>query len=299
MSEAATAAAPAATTTTQTAQAPAAAAPSPAATQSAGPALATAPEAGQWFNEFKSADIKTFIQEKKFSNAEQLAQSYWNLEKLKGVPEDRLLRLPEKLEGEDAKAVFQRLGAPKEAKEYELKVEQDYGGDTFATQAQDIFLKNNLTKSQGQNVIAELTQIAKTQKDAQVEQHKNAVIQADTKLKSEWGAQYDSNINLAKQGAKILGLDAKTLDIMEALQGRDNLFKNLQRIGVSVGESAFVDGNRGSATETMSAEQAQGEIKKMLSDQKFAKKVARGDTEATAKWNEINRLAYPGEKQII
>jgi len=220
-----------------------------------------------------------------------------NLEKLKGVPEERLLRLPEKMEGDDARAVFQRLGAPKAAKDYEIQVKEDFGGNTFAEKAQEIFYKHNLTKAQGQNVIAELTEYAGAQKAAQAEQHKNTILQADVKLKQEWGAQYDTNVNLAKQGAKILGLDLKSLDIMEALQGRDTLLKNLQRIGVSVGESTFVEGS-GAAPQTMSPEQAQAEIKTMLSDQKFAKKVARGDAEATAKWNAANKAAFPGDKQI-
>lgn len=269
-----------------------------APTPSAGATLQSVPAGAEWFKEFKNGDLKNYITEKKFSDPEQLAQSYWNLEKLKGVPEDRLLKLPEKFEGADARAVFERLGAPKEAKGYELPRDEKSSDPKFLEWAEGTFFKNSLTKSQAASLTNDFNEYIKTQTQAQVEANNNGILQADAKLKNEWGAAYDSNVNLVRQGAKILGLDAKTLDIMESVQGREALFKTLQRIGVGVGESNFVDGSS-TQTPAMTAEQAHEEIKKLIKDNKFSKKVARGDMEATARWNELNRLAAPGDKQII
>lgn len=278
-------------------QVPAAPAATPAPQAPAPQAPAQAAANATWFDGFKSAETKSFIQDRKFTDPEQLAQSYLNLEKLKGVPEDRLLKLPEKMEGAEARAVFERLGAPKEAKGYELQVKDDFGGTKFAEHAQAVFHKHNLTKAQGQNVISELTQFATTERAALAETRKNAMIQADTKLKSEWGPNYDKNVNIAKQGAKILGLDEKSLDIMEALQGRDVLLKNLQKIGVSVGESPFVDGSP-AAVQTETPEVAQEEIQKLILDKEFGKKLLSGDTEARKRWDDLNKKASPGDFQI-
>lgn len=268
-----------------------------APTPSAGATLQSVPAGAEWFKEFKNSDLKSYITEKKFSDPEQLAQSYWNLEKLKGVPEDRLLKLPEKMEGADARAIYERLGAPKEAKGYELP--RDEKTDIkFVDSAESAFYENGLTKTQASGILKSFNEFAKLQTETQRELQNHAILQADVKLKNEWGAAYDSNVNLVRQGAKILGLDAKTLDIMESVQGREALFKTLQRIGVGVGESNFVDGSS-TQTPAMTAEQAHEEIKKLIKDNKFSKKVARGDMEATARWNELNRLAAPGDKQII
>lgn len=272
---------------------PAAPPPAPA---SAGQALGTT---ASWFEGFQNAELKSFVETRKFDSPEKLAESYVNLEKMKGVPADRLLKLPEKMEGDEARAVFERLGTPKEAKEYGLPRDEKATDHSFTDWAEKTFHENNLTKTQAKGLAEKFDAYVQSQNQAQTAAQAQALQQADTKLRSEWGQNYDANINIAKQGAKILGLDAKSLDSLEALQGRDALFKSLHRIGVSVGESTFVDGSQGGqAPATVTPEQAQAEIKTLLADQKFVKKVSRGDTEALAKWNHLNKLASPGEKQI-
>jgi hypothetical protein len=228
-----------------------------------------------------------------------MAVGYQNLEKLRGVPEDRLLKLPEKMEGDDARAVWEKLGAPKEAKGYELpRNEKAPDGGKFTEWAEQAFHENNLTKNQAQG----LQKAYDAKFAADMKSHQEAAtlkITQDTEtLKKQWGARYDENITLAKQGAKILGLDAKTIDIIEANLGRKALFENLHKLGVSVGEATFVDGTGGGQPTQMTPEQAQAEINNLLKDQKFTKKVARGDKESTERWNQLNQWAAPGDKQI-
>ena len=269
-------------------------APNGTATSTSSPPPASPPA---WFSDFKNDTVKQFLTTKNFSGPEQIAESYLNLEKFHGVPPEKLIKLPEKLEGEEARAIFERLGAPKDAKEYELPKDEK-SDQKFLEWAETAFHKNSLTKTQAQSIVKEYNDFMNSQIGSMNEARKNSILQADTTLKKEWGAKYDANINVAKQGAKILGLDAATLDLMEAKQGRDVLFKNLLRIGASVGESTFVDGNSATTAATKTPEQAQAEIKQLMADKKFVKQVARGDVEATARWNELNKLAAPGEKQI-
>lgn len=262
----------------------------------AGSALTSVPAGPDWASGFKD-EVKSYVAQKAFKTAEDMAVGYQNLEKLKGVPEERLLKLPEKMEGAEARAVFERLGAPKEAKGYELPTDGAVD-KPFLLSAQDAFFKNNLTKAQAQGVAAAFNEYASAQMSLQAEARKNALSQADETLKKEWGQHYDTNINLAKQGARVLGLDAKTLDLIEASQGREVLFKNLQKIGVGVGESSFVDGGTAGSAAAKTPEQAAAEMKNLMQDRKFAKKVMRGDLEATKIWNDLNMAAAPGQKQI-
>lgn len=277
------------------APAPAAATPTPAAAAvaPASAALSSVPSP-EWASGFKD-DLKPVVA--RFKSAEDLAISYQNLEKLKGVPEDRLLKLPEKMEGDEARAIWERLGAPKEPKGYEIPRDEKSPDRGFADWAEGAFHKNNLTKSQAAGVAQMYQERIKSEIQAQTDATKSRLAQADQTLKKEWGQHYEANINIAKQGVKVLGLDAKTLDLLEAVQGRDVLFKNLQRLGASVGESSFVDGTAAPAT-AMTAEQAQEQIKIKTADEKFRKKLLRGDAETVAEWNKINMLAAPGEKPI-
>lgn len=269
----------------------------PAAPSSAGATLTSVPAGQDWSGSFKE-ETRNYISQKGFKTPEALAESYRHLEqKLSSRPGDeRTLILPEKMEGADARAVWERLGAPKEAKGYEIpRIENS--DNSFADWAEQAFHQSNLTKDQAQGLHKAFTALQQAEIKAHADNLRTNLAQADAKLQKEWGASYEQNLNIAKQGAKILGLDAKTLDTMEALQGREALFKNLQKIGVSVGESNFVDGQV-AVQQVTTPEQAQAKIRDLMQDAKFVKKVNRGDTDALKVWNDLNQAAAPGTKTI-
>lgn len=291
--------------TTTSAATGTAGAPSTAATGSGGAALGSAgatltsvPTPPEWAGGFKE-ETKSYVAQKGFKTPEALAESYKHLEhRLSSLPpENRTIHLPEKMEGDAMKGVFEKLGTPKDVKGYEFQRGEGVNGE-FMDFAEGAFLKNNLTKNQAQGVVKAYQEYEQSMMKVQGEQLANSLKQADVNLQKEWGQHYESNLNLAKQGAKILGLDGKTLDLMERSQGREALFKTLQKIGVSVGESNFVDGQAGSQTTQLSAEQATAEIKALMQDRKFVKQINSGKKEAIDRWNELNKLAAPGEKSI-
>lgn len=271
----------------------------PAPTQTAGATLSSMPTGPDWAASFKNEEVRSYVSKKGFQNPEALAESYKNLEAKYStrIPEDKMIVLPEKMEGDAARAVYERLGAPKEAKGYELP--RDPKADPkFLEKVEGMFHKANLTKTQAMGVLQEYNQMVQSETQAQMTSRQNAIIQGEAKLKGEWGAQYDSNVNLAKQGARILGLDAKTLDLIEMSQGRESLYKTLQKIGVSVGDANFVDGAPIGTSAEMTPDQAKDQIKALIQDEKFGKKLSRGDREAREQWDKLNQLAAPGEFQV-
>lgn len=294
MSETATAVAPPAAAPT----APNAGAPPPAATTSA--TLTSVPAGADWANSFKSEEVKSYITQKGFKTPESLAESYKNLEaKLSTkIPEDKMIVLPEKMEGDSARAVFERLGAPKEAKGYEIP--RDEKTDVkFVETVEGIFHKNNLTKSQALGVVAEWNTLIQNQNQAKMEAEKNALTQATVALQAEWGGQYEANMNIARQGAKILGLNVEDVNLIASVKGPEHVFRTFQKLGAAVGESQFVDGQSGATgTTQMTPEQAQAEIKQLINDRKFAKQLSKGDVEANARWTKLNQAAAPGQKQL-
>lgn len=267
---------------------------------SAGAALAPPPpqvntQAANWFGDFKNDELRSYVQEKKFTGPEQMAERYKNLESLRGVPEDRLLKLPEKMEGPEAKVIWEKLGTPKDLKGYEFKEE---GQDPqLMAWARETSFKMNLTKGQAEGMVAAYQERDLNQMKASAEARNNARLQGQEKLKKEWGPEYETRLNIAKQGAKIFGYDQQELDILEAIRGTEAVYKKMYERGVGVGESSFVDGGSQAAT-TMSADQAQAEIKQLLNDKKFVKAMGKGDQEARQKWDSLNRLAAPGDKTL-
>lgn len=267
------------------------AAPAPAA---AGAHLVSVPAGQEWAATFKSEEAKAYVSQKGFKTAEDLAVSYQNLEKKMGAPADRLLTIPEKMDGPEARAIWERLGAPKEAKEYELP-RLENGDNSFAEFAEGAFHKLGIPKTQAVGLATAYSEYGNNLARAQSQARSLAISQGDESLKKEWGQAYETNVGIVKQGVKILGLDAKTLDLMEMGLGREALYKNLQKIGVSVAEAPFVAGTAAPAAGGETPEVAQEKIKQLQGDRKFGKKLGRGDIEATTEWNRLHKIASPGD----
>ena len=110
------------------------------------PAATTSTPSGKWFDSF-DADTKDYITQKGFGDAKSVVESYRNLEKLRGVPQDRLLKLPDANAGGDApewNEVYNKLGKPATPEGYGLQA-KDPKGSPFTDWAKGTFHKLNLT----------------------------------------------------------------------------------------------------------------------------------------------------------
>ena len=175
------AAAPAPAAPAAAAPAPAAPAPTPVGTESVNP--------GAWQAGF-SDDLRGYIGVKGFKDPASLADAYRNLEKLRGVPQERLLTLPEKFYGEDGKltpegrTTLDRIGAPKKAEEYGFKPPEGVDPKTFDTLRQ-AFFENGIPKTAAEKVVEQMNafgkQTTENQKAAMILKHQ----QEDTALKGE------------------------------------------------------------------------------------------------------------------
>ena len=58
-------------------------------------------------------EMKGYVQNKGFKDPSAVVESYRNFEKLMGVPQDRMIKLPEKAEDKAAwDSIYNRLGRP-------------------------------------------------------------------------------------------------------------------------------------------------------------------------------------------
>jgi hypothetical protein len=216
----ATPAAPAPAATPAPASVAIASAPTPAAPPSAPPPSSA--NGADWTAGL-SEDMRGFIANKQFQNPGQLADAYRNLEKLRGVPQERLLQIPEDMNTPEGRAVWERLGAPKTAAEYGLdKLVPKEGGDPkLAEWASQIFHETGLPRTAAEKIITKWNERSVAAQNEAKENYNLMLQQGDANLKKEWGAAYDQNVNLARAGMRALELDAKAVDVLERLQGRE------------------------------------------------------------------------------
>lgn len=271
------------------------AAPAAPATPPAAPAAPT-PPSGDWTSGFND-NLKGMIQNKGFKGPADLAESYYNFEKLQGVPQDRLLKLPENMNTPEGRAIMERLGTPKTAEEYKIDPPVDTKNPETAKWLAGTFHELGVPKDMAEGFAKKANERIQAEMTANLENQKASILQADANLKKEWGMAYEQNLNLAKSGMAALELDAKTVDALEALQGREKLFKTLQKIGAGVGEASFVTG-RPAGDGTLAPEQAKNRIKELSSDQNFVQRLMKGDVQAKNEWQRAHEMAAPGETRI-
>lgn len=244
-----------------------------------------------------SDDMRGYVQNKGWKNAQEVADSYRNFEKnYAGVGQERLLKLPESWESPEAQAVWEKLGKPKDAKGYGLKVPEK-GDPKLAEWAGDVFHKSNLTSDQAQKVMAAWNERQNAVQTQTAENQKIALTQATEKLKTEWGAAYEKQMNLAKSGMMALELDAATVDLMANTMGAEKVFKQLAKIGAGIGEASFVAG-RPAGDGTVTPEQARNELEELKRDQAWVQKYLAGDFDAKKRMEHLQKMAVPGDMRL-
>lgn len=115
-----------------------------------------------------------------------------------------------------------------------------------------------------------------------------------SKLKTEWGAGYDKQIEVAKRAAVGLGVDAKTIDALEGAMGYAKVMKFFNGLGSKMGEAEFVGGDgKGNFGAVATPQAAAARIAELRKDQAFAARFVAGDVAAKAEMERLHKLAYP------
>lgn len=244
------------------------------------PAAEAAGKAGEasFFSTWKDETVKGWVQTKGFKDSETLALSALNLEKLHGVPKERLVKLPDKAEDKDGwNEVYQKMGRPATAKEYKLPAPE--GSDPgFLETAAGMFHEAGLSQDQAQKVTGKWNDyVAKVQKE-QLDAHNLQFTKEADSLKKEWGAAYDDNYNAAKKAAAQFGLDANIIGKLESVAGMTGVIKFLHNVGLKLGEGQFVPGSgREGFRGNLTPANARSQREYLMSDPEFIGKYTSKD----------------------
>ncbi len=243
-------------------------------------------------------DTKGYIQNKGFKTPLDVITSYRGLEKLRGVPAERLLTLPEKMDDDKAlRPIYERLGAGKSPADYKLPVPDGDKGE-FAKKAAEWFHEIGIPVGMATKIAEKWNAHQAETAAAAKGQGEQMLTQQQEKLKTEWGSNYDKNFTVAKGTAKELGLSKEMIDSMEQAMGYDGVFKFLHGVGQKFGEDRFVTGQLGSGgAGPKGVEQAKAELQHVKSDAEFMRKATDptqpGHSDAKKKLLDLQKAAFP------
>ncbi len=273
-------------TTTSTTTAGAAA---PGTTAPAATTTTSAPATQSEWTAGLNDELKGYVQNKGFKAPQDVLESYRNFEKLQGVPQERILKLPEDMNTPEGRAIFERLGTPKDAKDYNIQVPKDGGDPKFAEWAQGTFL----TRAQSDVLVQAHNESVQAQMKTMTDQRQAVIQQAEQNLRKEWGNAFDQNKNMADQGAIALGMGEKEVAALGSALGPDKAMKLLLSLATATGEHPFVSG-QSSSNGVLAPDQAKSKITEMLTDTNFRDRLNKGDVEAKRQWDNAHKMAYPG-----
>lgn len=253
---------------------------------------AGAPAGGEqpWYTGIQDEGLRGYVQTKGFKDPAALADSYRNLEKLQGVPQDRLLKLPEKADDPAWGDVYKRLGRPDDAKGYELQFE---GDPSFAERFGGVFHEAQLTKAQAQKLntawngyVEEL--LANDQRDRQERDAKDL-----QELKTEWGGTYDENVEVGRRAGREFGLSEDEFQQVSSALGSGKTLKLFQRIGAKLGEAKPFDpsGSGGNSGFGMTPEAARARIQALSGDKEWTAKYLNGGAAEKDEMERLQRIA--------
>lgn len=233
-------------------------------------------------------DAKEYVQQKGFKDPTAVLDSYRNMEKLMGVPQERLVKLPAKADDPGWNDVYEKLGRPKDAKEYQLDpLKTD---EKFADWARNAFFKNGISKSAGEKLATELMEYGANVQKSKVDAYNLQVAKESDSLKKEWGLAYDKHVAIAKQTANTFKIDGPTIDKLESSMGFSGVMRFLHDLGSKIGESSFhsdLKGGGNTFNNSMTPAAAQARINALKRDSDFVRRYTEGDAAAQ---DEFTRL---------
>ncbi len=241
-------------------------------------------------------DHKGYVQQKGFKDPTAVLDSYRNLEKVIGVPQERILKLPVKEDDPAWGEVYEKLGRPRDAKEYKIDVPKEFGDDKFADWARTTFHELNISKNAGEKLAGKWTEFVQNAQKGRVEAYNNRVNLEGEALKKEWGAAYEKHVSIAKHAASAFGIEGPIIDKLESAMGFSGIMKFFHGIGSKIGESGFVSGGTGAGNNfgnVMTPDAARGRIQALRSDPDFVRRYTAGELGAKEEFERLHKMAHP------
>lgn len=267
-----------------------AALPRDAASEAAAAAAAAAPK---WIDKVTDADTVGYFKNRGLDGKPieeallETAKAHREAQKIIGVPQDELVRMPKPTATpEEKKAFYVRLGMPGDPKEYEF-------GDIKDDKLKETLLKaatgGNLTKESAAAVAKEVSTYLTAIDTERAAQAAEKLTLEKAELAKLWGPNAAANMIVAQNAARALGIDQEAVAALEKVVGYSKVMEMFRTLGTKIGEDTLVKTPGGSGA-VMTREQAIARKKDLMNDAAYVKKFLASDTEAVREIQGLDRI---------
>jgi hypothetical protein len=217
---------------------------------------------GSGFKDLLSEDIRGLKDLEKFSDVNELAKSYVNLNKLLG-------KKFTDLSPDELSSYYTKLGKPASKDEYVLP--EDPAIDGIKDWYKDVALKANLTNEQAKIVIEDYVALERSCNEERIKaieiQQKDVI----EELKKDFGSAFEQRIEIAKQAVKQFGGDDIVNILNETGLGNNpKVIKMFAEIGKSLQEDKIISSDKAEKFGLTPAD-AKNKINMLKKDEEFMK----------------------------
>lgn len=255
-----------------------------------GEADTPAPEANPLLDLFKDADSKAYIERKGFKSADDIAKSLAHIERLARGEQTGKVVLPT---GPDDTEGWERLfaaaGRPESPDGYEFG--QLQGADPDFSKAAASWLHGaGVSKVHAAKLAESWNEYVSGRAQAEAQAAEQRATAELAGLRSEWGPQFEAELEAAKRGARQFGLSGDDMEAIGGALGTARAIKLLNSIGKGLAEDTFIDGE-GKSQFGMTPEQANARMEALRRDDAWQARWMAGGADEKAEWSRLTSIA--------
>jgi hypothetical protein len=222
------------------------------------------------------------------------ARAHREAERTMGMRHDHdVLMVPKDPTKGDMTPVWERLGKPKAATDYDFADVRFKDGtaldDAFVTFMRDRAFASNLPKNAAADMARGLVQFMEGQTAAETQTATEALAVEKTTLAKNWGANAAANMLVAQNAARALGLDPEAVNALESQVGYAKVMEMFRSIGTRIGEDKFISGGN-QPNGVMSRDQAAARRAELKADAGFVTRYLAGDQAARREMAAIDTI---------
>lgn len=263
-------------------------------------ATAAAAAAGEkpWYEPL-DAETKGYLQNKgldKKTAIEAFAEAakfHREAEKFVGAPANEILRLPKDPNAPEWNAVYERLGKPKDVKEYDLSSVKRTGDkpidDALADTLRQAAYDANVSKEAAARIAAHVVKHLDASETATAAIQQDKLVLEKTELKKNWGQNEAANMVVARAAAAALGVKPEAVAALEGVVGYAQIMEMFRTIGTKIGEDRFVTSSGGGGG-LMTRDQATAEKNALKTDKAWVTRFLNGGLEEKRKMEALDRI---------
>jgi hypothetical protein len=265
-----------------------------------------APPPAAWYGDKLDAELVGHIQNRGWHNkpvnevAIEAIKSHREAEKHMGVPAERLIRLPANMTDREAmKPVWQKLGAPTDAKDYDFSAVKNAAGEVINPKLADairgVAAELSLPKDAAPAVASAIIKHLDGLNAETTALSTEALNKERDALKANWGNNFEAHKVVAKAGAAKLGIDPEAVEALEKVVGYAKVMEAFRRVGALSGEDKFFDGGPNNPG-TMTREQAVARKAELQRDAEWSKRYLAGGSAEGREMQALITIIAGGKK---